>query len=184
MYGTLRKLKDFVYWPGMDSDVATFIQDCVLCRCAKAVTPTRVHLGEHPRPSKPNIDLHFDYFKLSHARDGSNYVLVLRDGFSRLVMLFKSDSANTTNAVDGILQWISIFGIPQRFFSDNGSHFRNKTMEELRRRLGIAHDFSTVYCAWANGLIERCNRLMLICLIFYYSLNYFYLTYFIISFWN
>jgi hypothetical protein len=31
-------------------------------------------------------------------------------------------------------------------------------MVELKHRLHIEHDFSTVYCAWANGLIERVMR--------------------------
>ena len=31
-------------------------------------------------------------------------------------------------------------------------------MQEICRRLGIEHDFSTPYCAWANGGIERVMR--------------------------
>jgi hypothetical protein len=42
----------------------------------------------------------------------------------------------------------SLFGIPQRFFSDQGPHFRNQVMRELVKRLNIIHDFSTrIPCA-------------------------------------
>ena len=47
---------------------------------------------------------------------------------------------------------------PEMFFSDNGSHFRNQVMENLARLLPVKHDFSTIYCAWPNGLVERGNR--------------------------
>ena len=31
-------------------------------------------------------------------------------------------------------------------------------MEILARLLPVKHDFSTIYCAWSNGLVERVNR--------------------------
>ena len=58
----------------------------------------------------------------------------------------------------GLMEWIAIFGLPEMFFSDNGSHFRNQVMENLARLLPVKHDFSTIYCAWSNGLVERVNR--------------------------
>ena len=153
--GMLISLRTRVFWKQMVADVKDFVADCILCRCAKAATPTRVHLGEQVQPTGPNASLHFDFISIGKGRNGENYILVLRDGFSRFTILYTCESATAANAVDGILHWISLFGIPERFFSDNGPHFRCKVMEQLAKRLGIPHDFSTVYCAWANGLVER-----------------------------
>ena len=155
---TIRRLMDKFYWKDLQKDVKQLIGDCILCRCGKGTIPTRIHLGKHVRPTRPNQHLHFDYFYVGDEVDGFVYLLVSRDGFSRLVWLFETETTDAKSAVDAILKWIAVFGIPSLFFSDNASHFRNKTMEELARRLNVQHDFSTVYCAWANGLIERVLR--------------------------
>jgi Integrase core domain len=82
----------------------------------------------------------------------------MRDAFSRFVLLIDCATCDTEAAVEGLLEWIALFGIPERFFSDQGPHFRNKVMQQLAKKLNVIHDFSTPYCAWSNGLIERVLR--------------------------
>lgn len=156
--GTMEKLQAKCIWRNMRKEVSMFVKDCILCRCAKSTAPTNVHLGEHVRPTRPNQCVHFDYYYIGNSRKGSKYLLVIRDGFSRFTMLQDYPSATSCHAIDGLLSWISLFGVPERFFSDNGPHFRNRIMSELCRSLSIAQEFSTVYCAWANGLAERVMR--------------------------
>ena len=79
--------------------------------------------GEHEKSTGRNQVLHFDYYYVGESSTGSQYLLILRDGFSRFIMLFDFAEADSANAVEAILQWISLFGIPKQFFSDNGSHF-------------------------------------------------------------
>ncbi len=56
------------------------------------------------------------------------------------------------------MHWISIFGVPRKILSDNGSHFRNTLVRDLGRHLSMEHKYSTAYCAWSNGAIERVMR--------------------------
>jgi hypothetical protein len=42
--------------------------------------------------------------------------------------------------------------------SDQGSHFKNRTIEIFRRALRIQHHFTTAYTPWANGTVERACR--------------------------
>ena len=156
---TKQKLMKYCYWVNMDDSVKLMIDDCVLCRCTKATAPPRVHLGLRVRPSKPNLALHFDYYTVGESRnDGPRYLLAMRDGFSRYVKFHVCKAADAACAVEGLLEWIAQFGVPHRFYSDNGPHFRNSVMKELSRRLALEHEYSTVYCAWTNGLIERVLR--------------------------
>ena len=120
--------------------------------------PSRVHLGQRKKPKRPNQHVHFDWYTVGASDEGFKYLLVIRDAFSRFVMLVKSVSMDAANSAKGLMEWIAIFGLPEMFFSDNGSHFRNKVMESLARLLPVTHEFSTVYCAWSNGLVERVNR--------------------------
>lgn len=160
VHDTLVGLEEYLFWENMDKDVDEFVLDCILCRCAKMVLPTRIHLGIQQRPTKPNKSVHFDYFYVGDSDIDLTYLLVIRDGFSRFVMIFPVEHADALTAVRCLLEWIGLFGIPERFFSDNGPHFRNTTMRELIKRLHLVHDFSTVYCAWANGFIERILRVI------------------------
>ena len=155
---TTRKLREHCDWQDLDQDVRDLIQDCIICRCAKQSSPAQHHRGERSRPTKPNQALHFDYYFVGESNDGSTYVLMLRDGFSRFTMLFDHDTPSSENAVESLLTWISLFGVPDYFFSDNGSHFRNKIVKELCRRLNIEQRFSTAYCGWSNGQAERVMR--------------------------
>lgn len=156
--GTMQKLKAKFYWESMSADVERLIADCILCRCGKATVPTRLHYGKKERAERPNQHLHFDYYYVGDSTEGYKYLLVLRDGFSRLVLLKTAVEPTAVNTAYGVMEWIGLFGLPEKFYSDNGSHFRNAVMREVVRHLGIKHEFSTVYCAWSNGLIERVMR--------------------------
>jgi RNase H-like domain found in reverse transcriptase/Integrase zinc binding domain/Integrase core domain len=155
---TMQKLREVVNWQHMLTDVKQFIMDCILCRCAKGVQPTRTHLGIQYRPKRPNQMLHFDFYYVGPSNMNFQYLLVLRDGFSRFILLVPSVTADAEAAVNGILDWIALFGVPSNFFSDQGPHFRNQVMRHLVKQLNVIHDFSTPYCAWANGLVERVLR--------------------------
>ena len=155
---TRKKVETNYCWTNIKSTVDDIVMDCILCRIGKGERPTRIHLGEHPVPTGPNEQVHFDFYYVGESASGETYLLVIRDGFSRYTMLLPTDGASATTAAQGILHWISLFGLPRRFFSDNGSHFRNTVMLVLAKQLDIKHEFATAYCAWANGLIERVNR--------------------------
>ena len=120
---------------------------------------------QHPRPlahalhgSKPNEVLHFDYLYLGPGSDSLNYVSILKDNFSSYVWLFPTESADADNAAQCICTWIAAFGSPSWFVSDQGSHFKNNLMEQIRDELKVNHHFTTAYTPWANGTVERVCR--------------------------
>ena len=47
---------------------------------------------------------------------------------------------------------------PVRLLSDNGPEFRSTVFEEVLRKNGVVHTFSTPYCPASNGGVERANR--------------------------
>jgi hypothetical protein len=63
--------------------------------------------------------------------------------------------------VDALGNWFSTFGISRVWVSDQGSHFRNKIVDGLRRILQAKHRFTHLYCAWSNGTVERVSRELL-----------------------
>src|SRR5438034_35014 len=49
-------------------------------------------------------------------------------------------------------------GCPAKILSDQGSHFKNRMVEQLVQKFEIKHLFSTPYYPQTNGLVERFNR--------------------------
>ncbi|XP_042059491.1 uncharacterized protein LOC121803997 [Salvia splendens] len=50
------------------------------------------------------------------------------------------------------------YGVPRAIISDQGTHFRNRTIEALMRRYGVHHRLSTPYHPQSNGQAEISNR--------------------------
>ena len=84
--------------------------------------------------------------------------------FQNFIRLYGCAEATSFATADAILDWISMFSIPKFFVSDQGSHFKNQTVNELRRLLQVDHHFVTAYCPWANGTVERVNKDILVVL--------------------
>ena len=95
---------------------------------------------------------------LSGFTHAFQYVLVIKDDFSNFVELIACESAHHFVVVEALLNWFKRFGIVYQHVSDQGSHFKNKVMDELCSRLHIAHHFTTAYTPWANGTVEIVNR--------------------------
>lgn len=146
----------------MQRDIGVFCRTCLQCMCTTGGHTIPRPLRDTLHADKPNQILHFDYFHVrkpsEDTPDEAQYVLVLMDGFSRFVLLTPFADATADNTVTAIMHWISLFGVPKTFISDQGSHFQNQVVGRLSQRLTIQHHFTTVYAPWANGQVERVNR--------------------------
>ena len=58
---------------------------------------------------------------------------------------------------DTLAKWYSRFGIPLMHVGDQGSHFKDKVIEELNRILQINHYMTTDYSPRTNGTVEKVN---------------------------
>lgn len=155
---TRRILESKCYWEDQDQNVNHFVRNCLPCRLSKNPATFKQPWGAHAHPMERNHVVHFDYVSIAPANSGDRYLLVLKDGFSHFCELIVTGEPCAAVVAEALLKWSARFGMPKKFFSDQGSHFRNSVMKELCRIAGIEHDFSTVYCAWSNGVVERINR--------------------------
>jgi hypothetical protein len=89
---------------------------------------------------------------------GNQYVLVITDYFSRYVSAtaLPNCTADTT-AITLFNEYICRYGIPGTIISDQGVHFKNQLMTNIRRLIGFNHIHSTVYHPQTNGVVERFN---------------------------
>ena len=57
-------------------------------------------------------------------------------------------------------RWISIYGTPQKFLSDNGGEFSNEEVRVLCENLNINVKTTAAESPWSNGLCERHNMVI------------------------
>jgi hypothetical protein len=92
------------------------------------------------------------------------YLLVLKEDLTNYVRLVNARSADHYVVADALLEWYSMFGFPETYVSDQGSHFRKQVLKELERLTGSTHNYVTSYAPWANGTVEVVNSSILKCI--------------------
>ena len=95
--------------------------------------------------------------KKSRAR----YILVMSDLFKKCavtVALQDMTAATVANAI--IHEWIMKFGAPDVIYTDQGSNFNSKLMQDLCRVFLIEKTGTTPYHAQRNGQVERFIRVI------------------------
>lgn len=158
---TLRELLKHFYWKEADNCVDSFVKSCLHCLCTSSGKSIPRPFGHAIHATKPNEVIHFDYCYLGKSNIGPVYVLIVKDDLSSYTWLFPCDAPNTENVVDALTEWISSFGAPSQWVSDQGTHFKNEAMTVLKERLRCAHHFTLPYCPWTNGTVEVVCRELL-----------------------
>jgi RNase H-like domain found in reverse transcriptase/Reverse transcriptase (RNA-dependent DNA polymerase) len=135
-----------------------FCRSCLLCLHVKGgQTIPRPWAECEPLPDR-NEELHFDYLFIGDSDTGERYILVLKDGASPYCMLRAAVSADAKTTALTILEWAGMFGMPKKWVSDQGTHFKNEVLEEISRLGGVHHVLILAYCPWRRGTVERLNR--------------------------
>ncbi|KAK0413959.1 hypothetical protein QR680_007081 [Steinernema hermaphroditum] len=149
------------YWKGMRKtceDLCIACETCALNRTARKTTPPL----ESIRTTDVMELLCVDLLKMGPSRRGNLYAVVMIDHFSRFLCTAAVRDKSSTSVVSAIMEgWIYRFGVPKRLHSDNGTEFRNSTMQEMCDGLGIARSTSSPYHPQGNGSAERANRAIL-----------------------
>ena len=156
------------YWKGMSKDVDEYCRSCLNCWSA--------HRGETiPRPLNPTYVAQWvgqctqmDFVKMVDegrtagrknrgGRPGNiyEYMLVIKDKFSRKVMLRPCERATAQEAARCLLEWFPSIGIPEVLYTDGGPHFTGRVMNHMVQMMGLDRVFSVPYAAWTNGSVER-----------------------------
>ena len=155
---TTRALQKYCYTEKLRTKVLEFLKSCLLCLQTKGGSIIPRPMGRTLQAQAPNEVLHFDFFFVAEAVDDWKYVLVLKDGLSHFVELIACTGTSSEVVVEALLGWFKRFGCVQTWVSDQPSHFKNTIIRQLAKRMKSNHHFTTAYCPWANGSVERVNR--------------------------
>lgn len=151
------RLRERVWWPGLDKDVLQAVKTCEGCRLTSL--PDRPEpMTRRRMPTEPWIDVAIDF--LGPLPTGE-YLLVIIDYFSRykeVEVMTRITAKDTAGRLDRIFTRL---GYPVTITLDNGRQFASDEFDRYCRDKGITLNFTTPYWPQENGLVEKQNRSLL-----------------------
>lgn len=158
---TQHRLRACVVWPKLDEAVAKYCRECTGCQRVKtpARAPDQLMSTAAAWPFDSLVADHLG--PLPVAEDGSKYVLLLLDRFTRwceVIPVRAVDAATTASAI--FANWLTLHGLPRYITSDGGSAFSNDTLAEVCRLLDINHHVSVPFYPQGHGTVERANHVV------------------------
>ena len=158
---TIAKVKEAkLEWEGMRSDIQLFIKRCPCCQKMSVLKPLiqtqPFTLASYSPFDRICIDTIGPLPKDDES--GSEHLLVIIDAFSRFVKLYAIKDTSARSALQGLLDWIGMFGIPSEMVSDNGTQFANELVQDLLATFDTTDAKIQAYSKEENGLVERANK--------------------------
>ncbi len=139
-----------------------WLTKCVKCAQFKDTSSGPAPILEYPPPNRLCDVVSIDLLQLPTSAQGSKYLVVMVDIFSRYVLLVPIKEKTTKNVAHAIVsKLICEFSAPRVLLGDNGAEFRNRLLQEICNQIGINHTFTVAYHPASNGLVERTNRKIL-----------------------
>ena len=142
--------RSFVWWSGMDRDLAATVEQCDACQRTRHLPPT-APIQPWEWPKSPWSRLHADY---AGPFLGKMYLLVV-DAHSKWLEVFPVSAATSTITIEHLRTLFSTHGLPHLLVTDNRTVFTSSEFKDFLHRNGIRHATSAPYHPSSNGLAER-----------------------------
>ena len=151
------------WWPGLSSDVKTYVAACDTC--ARSKNTHRPPAGLlHPLevPTRPWSHIAVDFVTGLPPSEGNDTILTIVDRFSKAVHyvpLPKLPSASEMAELL-VLHVVRLHGIPVDIVSDRGPQFTSKVWQAFCKGIGATVSLTSGYHPQSNGQAERANQSM------------------------
>lgn len=134
-----------------------FCRACLICAKHNAQGNMRPKRGKFPTPQYPFQVIHMDFIELNPS-EGKKYCLVIIDAFSKWIELFPTKTPDALTVAKALCKdIIPRYGIPEKIYSDNGSHFVNRIIQRIGEMFHIDLKNHCAYHPQSAGLVERMN---------------------------
>lgn len=149
-----RRLRQKVWWPTMDKQVATAVKRCKSCILVSNLGSPEP-LQRSRMPEKAWTDVAIDFMG---PLPSGHSLLVLVDYFSRFTEVVVMKQITAKRTVEVLHEIFCRFGIPESIKADNGPQFISEEMRRFFSEYGIELRRTTPYWPQANGEVERANK--------------------------
>jgi len=160
---TYQQLSASYYWYGMRQDIIRIYHQCQHCAKGKG-PPLRPHgqLQKIPVGAPINLVTMDILSGLPTADDGSKYILVVVDAFTKWVEAYPLPDQEAATCITAVYNGMfSRFGLPRQLHSDQGRNFESQLVTELCNITGVYKTRTTAFHPRSDGLTERANQTIL-----------------------
>uniref|UniRef100_A0A3B4Z3E1 Gypsy retrotransposon integrase-like protein 1 n=1 Tax=Seriola lalandi dorsalis TaxID=1841481 RepID=A0A3B4Z3E1_SERLL len=159
IFKTYKRLYEVAYWPGMWTEVKTFIKRCMVCQSLKADNQKPAGKIQQTKVTFPNEMLGIDLMgPLPRSPQRHEYLLVVVDYFTRWVELTPLRTATAQTVARFLKSEIfTRWGVPDYILSDRGRQFVSEVFRELCAQWTVTPKLTTAYHPQTN-MTERVNR--------------------------
>ena len=145
-------------WQGLRKACERCVNACLACMQVKYPRKMKFPLKSVEISEFKEV-LQIDHQKICMTESGHNQILVIKHHFKKLAEAVPCQTASAEETCFNLItHWISRYGCPMTFQSDNGKAFVGDLTKELMKRSHIAQAHSTTYHPQTKGLVERQNR--------------------------
>ncbi len=142
------------FWPRVQADVEGHVGRCVSCTKHKGNPSGPAPMLEYPPPMQPWDVVSIDLLQLPKSHQGSQYLLVCVDHFSRYVVLAPLKSKTVSAIAHALVtRLICQYTTPHVLLSDNGTEFCHQLVRDLlsvRNKANLHCGLSPEF-KWASG---------------------------------
>lgn len=133
---------------------------CTICAKHNPQGNVRPKRGHFPKTEFPFQHICMDFIELNKC-EGKKYCLVIVDMFTKWVEVFPCVNPDAITVAKAIVkEIIPQYGIPEKIYSDNGTHFVNSVISLMAQKLQIELKNHCAYHPQSAGLVERHNGII------------------------
>ncbi|GBO34068.1 Retrovirus-related Pol polyprotein from transposon 17.6 [Araneus ventricosus] len=159
----LKRIKQNYFWHGLYNQDKPYIGSCHSCVrrrgfCKNVNAPVQ----KIPTADYPFQKVAFDTIgPLVTSKHGNKYIIVISDYFTRYAEAYPLPNIQISNVARVLIDFISRHCVMQTLYSDRGSNFLSKAMQEVYDKLGITKQQTLAFNPRGNGLVERLNKTLI-----------------------
>ena len=161
----LYRIQERYFWPGIRKDIIKLCKSCHSCARYKDNT------APNSAPLMPiDISLLEPFQKvgmdilgpLPEAEDGSKYVLILQDYFTKWTEAIALKAVNSEVVQNWLINdIIPRYGVFSELVTDQGVQFVSDSFKSFCKTVGIKQKFTTPFHPQTDGMVEKFNRTFL-----------------------
>jgi transposase InsO family protein len=145
---SLRRAREYVYWPRMNSELKDYISKCTICNSMRQ-GQRKESMKSHDVPNRAWKTVSSDIFMLN----GQDYVIMV-DHYSDFFEYELLRKATTEGVVKFMKRNFARYGVPDKVISDNGPQYASYEFRNFAKDWEFEHITSSPLYPKANGKAE------------------------------
>ena len=154
---TYKRIKENYKWESMKKDIKNYIKRCASCQENKVnFKPLKAPLEITSTSSRAFEKLAIDVVgPLPLTENGNKFIFTMQDDLTKFSYAVPIPNHEAKTIASKLTKFITMFGIPKKILSDQGTDFMSKLVKNLMKLFKTIHLKSSPYHPQTNGGLER-----------------------------